>query len=312
MRAFALAALAACATTLFLFGCGKEQSASAPDAAKAKAAAVEEKVPPYSYAAPVKGHVKEANIGEFDLADGIAYTSTSGEGTVVYVVEKPIASPVLAGSACPLSLARALAELRNAGFAEVTLDPAGHSKYFAAGGAFGGSLGDQTRGDWTSTLKGDVNRASGTVMHNRYGHFDFDLAVLTPKYDEISEGDSLRERKLSPTTPKPAEQALTATYVALHEAAQKKDLKGMLSALGFDDKQSLAIRGLAGIDADFALFADRFLNPGKPDDAMNRPGAGQVRAEGTKASGKNYVNDYYFDLCGDKLILTHVVEQAWH
>jgi hypothetical protein len=314
MRALALSALVACAATPFLFGCGKEQSASASDAAKAKAkaAAVEEKVPPYSYAAPVKGHVKEVNIGEFDLADGIAYTSTSGEGTVVYVVEKPIASPVLAGSACPLSLARALAELRNASFAEVTLDPAGHSKYFAAAGAFGGSLVDLTRGDWTSTLKGDASRVSGTVVHNRYGHFDFDLAVLTPKYDEISEGDTRRERKLSPTTPKPTEQALTTAYVALHEAAQKKDLKAMLSALGFDDKQSLAIRGLAGIDADFALLADRFLNPGKPDDAMNRPGAGQVRAEGTKASGKKYVDDYYFDPCGDKLILTHIVEQAWH
>ncbi len=273
---------------------------------------MEQKVPPYTYPAPVKGHVKEANIGEFDLSDGIAYTPTQGEGVVVYVVEKPIASPVLAGSACPLSLARALSALRDASFAEVTLDPAGRSRYFAAGRAFGGSLTDLTRGDWTSNLKGDAGQVSGSVVDNRYGHFDFDLPVLTPKYDQISEGDKQRERRLSPTTPKPTEQALIAAYVALRDAARSHDLKAMLSALGFDEKQSLSIRGLSGIDADFILFADRFLAPGKPGDAMNRPGAGQVRAEGTKKSGKNYVDDYYFDLCGDRLILTHIVEQAWH
>lgn len=311
MRTSALPVLAACAAVL-LFGCGREAPPGSAPAPAAKAAKVEEKVPPYTYPAPVKGHVKEANIGEFDLSDGIAYTATSGEGLVVYVVEKPIASPVLAGSACPLSLARALSLLRDASFAEVTLDAAGRSRYFAAGRAFGGSLTDLTRGDWTSKLTGDAAQVSGSVVHNRYGHFDFDLPVSTPKYDQISEGDKQRERRLSPTTPKPTEQALTAAYVALHEAAQKHDLKAMLSALGFDEKQSLSIRGLSGIDADFILFADRFLAPGRPDDAMNRPGAGQVRAEGTKESGKNYVDDYYFDLCGDRLILTHIVEQAWH
>jgi hypothetical protein len=302
----------ALAAALLIFGCGKPEAPGSAPAAKAKAKAPAEVVPPYTYPAPVSGHVKEVNIGEFDLVDGIAYAPTSGQGIVVWVVAKPIASPVLAGAACPLSAARALALLRNAAFAEVTLDPAGHSRYFAAGQAFGGELTDLTHGAWTSTLKGDNAQVSGNVVHNRYGHFDFGLPVLTPHFDQLSAGDAQRERKLAPTTPKPTEQALTAAYVALHEAAQKKDLKAMLAALGFDPKQSLAIRGLAGIDADFGAFTDRFLNPGKPDDAMNRPGAGQVRAEGTKASGKNYVDDYYFDLCGDKLILTHIAEQAWH
>ena len=310
MRWTSLELLAAAAATLLLFGCGKESSAPAPGGAPA-AKAVEQKPPPYTYAAPVKGHLKEINLGEFDLADGIAYAPTGGEGTVVWVVGKPIASPVLATSACPLSQARALAKLRDASFAEVTLDPAGHSRYFAAGRAFGGGLTDLTRGDWTSTLKGDAGHVSGSVVHRPYGHFDFDLPVSSPKYDQISEGDRERERKLAPTTPKPSEQQLTAAYVALHEAARKQDLKAMLVALGFDDKQALAIRGLSGIDADFAAFSDRFLNPGKPDDAVSRPGAGQVRAEGTKASGRNYVDDYYFDLCGDKLVLTRIVEQAW-
>ena len=84
----------------------------------------------------------------------------------------------------------------------------------------------------------------------------------------------------------------------------------MLAALGFDAKQSAAIRGLDGIDADFAVFADRFLTPGTPGDPLNRPGSGQVRGEGVKANGKKFVNDYYFDLCGDHLVLTAIVEQT--
>lgn len=304
------AAAAAAAATLLVVGCGKESSTPA-----AAPKAVQEKIPPYAYPAPVKGHLKldPSNGGAFDLVDGIAYTPTVGQGTVVYVVSKSIASPVLADAACPLSAAQAMAKLRNANFAEVTLNAAGHSSYFAAGTPFNGSVGDLTAGDWSSTLKGDAGHAQGSLVHRRYGQFDFDLAVSTPKYDQISWGDQDKKRKVSPTTPKPTPEQLTAAYQALHAAAAKKDLKAMLLALGFDEAQSKAIRGLDGIDADFALFADRFLNPGTPeDDPSNKPGGGQVRAAGAKASsGKNYVDDYYFDLCGEKLILTDITEQAW-
>lgn len=117
-------------------GCGKEQPG--PEASDGvttgKARKIAEiKVPSYAYPAPVKGHIKETNIGEFDLVDGIAYPSMSGSGTVVYVASKPIASPMLVDSACPLTQARALAKLRNASFAEITLDAGGKSKYFDAG-----------------------------------------------------------------------------------------------------------------------------------------------------------------------------------
>lgn len=298
-------AVAAGAAMLLVFGCGKEPSVPA-----AAPKAVEEKIPPYTYPAPVKGHVKEVNIGEFDLVDGIAYTPTVGSGTVVYVVSKPIASPLLADAACPLTQARALAKLRNASYAEGTLDAAGHSKYFAAGTPFDGSMGDLSRGAWSSTLKGDAGHVSGSVVHRRYGHFDFDLPLSTPKYDQITWRDQDQGRKPSPTTPKPTAQAITAAYVALHDAAQKKNLKAMLAALGFDAKQSAAIRGLDGIDADFVVFADHFLTPGTTEDPSNRPGEGQVRAEGAKANGRKFVNDYYFDLCGEKLVLTGIVEQA--
>jgi hypothetical protein len=304
--------LAACAAVLLLPGCGNEQGSGggAPKAEAGAHKAVETRPAPYAYPAPVKGHIKELNIGEFDLVDGIAYASTAGSGTVVYVASKPIASPMLVESACPLTQARALSKLRNASFGEITLDAAGRSKYFSAGTPFGGSLADLTPRDWSSTLKTDAGRAAGSVTHRQYGKYEFDLPLSNPKSDQISEGDRQQKRRLDPATAKPTGQAVIAAYVALRDAALKKDLKGTLSALGFDAKQSAAIRGMDGIDADFLVFADRFLTPGTPGDPWSKLGAGQVRGEGVKASGKKYFNDYYFDLCGDRLVLTAMVEQS--
>jgi hypothetical protein len=304
--------LAACAAALLLLGCGNEQGSGSGEskAGAASPKSVEAKPAPYTYPAPVKGHIKEVNIGEFDLVDGIAYPSMSGAGTVIYVASKPIASPMLVDSACPLTQARALSKLRNASFGEITLDAAGRSKYFSAGTPFGGSLTDLTPRDWSSNLKADAGRAAGSVTHRQYGKYEFDLPLSNPKFDQISDGDRQQKRKLAPTTPKPGAQAITAAYVALRDAALKKDLKATLAALGFDAKQSAAIRGMDGIDADFLVFADRFLTPGTPGDPWDKPGAGQVRGEGVKAGGKKYFNDYYFDLCGDRLVLTGIVEQS--
>lgn len=313
MRSPKVAVVIACLASLVSGGCGKEQPASdAQSKATAKGAtkAVEDKVPPYAYAAPVKGHIKEVNVGDFDLVDGIAYTSLGGSGTVVYVASKPIASPMLVDSACPLSQARTLSKLRNASFGEVTLDAAGRTKYFAVGRPFGGGLTDQAPRAWSSTLKSDASRAAGTVTHSRYGRFEFDLPLSNPKFDETSDGDRVQKRRLAATTPKPDELAVTEAYVALRDAALRKDLKGTLSAMGFDAKQIVAIRGMEGIYADFLVFADRFLTPGTPGDPSTRPGSGHVRGEGLKASGRKYYNDYYFDLCGDRLVLTGIVEQS--
>ena len=311
MRTMRLHAFAIC-VALAAWGCGKElpapQGTDGVTAAKARKAP-EVKVPPYAYPAPVKGHIKETNIGEFDLVDGVAYPSMNG-GTVVYVVSKAIASPMLVDSVCPLTQARALAKLRNASFGEITLDPAGRAKYFAAGTPFGGSLTDLTPRDWSSTLKPDAGRASGSVLHRQYGKYEFDLPLSNPKLDQISEGDRQQKRRLAATTPKPTGEAVTAVYVALRDAALRKDLNATLHALGFDAKQSMAIRGMEGIDADFQVFADRFLTPGTPGDPWSKPGTGQVRGEGVKASGKKFFNDYYFDSCGDHLVLTGIVEQS--
>jgi hypothetical protein len=73
MRKTRIHVVAACIATLAVLGCGQ---------------VAEEKVAPYTYPAPVKGHYKEGNLGEFNVVDGIAYPATGGVGTVVHVTEK--------------------------------------------------------------------------------------------------------------------------------------------------------------------------------------------------------------------------------
>src|SRR6202521_5063304 len=116
MRNLRLDVVAVCIATLAMWGCGKEQPSpgASEKVVPSTKKAVEEKVAPSTYASPVKRHYKEINIGEFDLVDGIAYPATGGAGMVVYVADKPIASPMIAGSARPMTQARVLAELRNA------------------------------------------------------------------------------------------------------------------------------------------------------------------------------------------------------
>jgi hypothetical protein len=85
---------------------------------------------------PVRGHFKEINTGDFDLVDGIAWASDGG--TVVYVTSKAIASAALASSPCPMTQARFLTALRDAGWNEVTLDAKGTSSYYGNGTPYAG------------------------------------------------------------------------------------------------------------------------------------------------------------------------------
>jgi hypothetical protein len=301
---------------LLSFGCAKKEPAAAvekagPPAAAAQKAAPEKPVPPYAYPAPVKGHYREVNVGSFDLVDGIAYTASNGAGTVVYVTDKPIASPVLADSPCPMTQARAVSILRSADYAEVTLDAAGRSKYFAAGKMFGGSSREDEVGGhyWTSSLKsGDAGRAAGGVQHKSHGGFTFDLPLLHPQVREVSEGDRAKGRRSDESAPKPTEQALKAAYQSVRDGVVKKDLKSVLAALGFSEKQSAAIRGLDGIDTDFAVYSDRFLEPGTVSDFTAKPGTGYVRSEGVNSKGKKFANYYWFAPCGDRLVLIQIAE----
>ncbi len=300
--------IAVCTGALVIAGCGKETPATG---SKQAAAIVKEQKPPrYTYPAPVKGHYKEINIGEFDVVDGIAYTAPRSAGTVVYVTSKAIASPMLIDSACPMTMARALTELRNANYMEVTLNDKGRSKYFAAGTAFNGSSREEDVGGryWQSRMKQDAGHASGNVVHKRDGYFDFDLPVITPQVNEVSEGDRTHGARYDTTRPTPTEGPVNAAYRAMHDAAQKRDLKALLVAQGFDKKQVEAIRGLDGIDADFAVYADRFLKPGTAGEFTPRAGTAYVRSEGVNSKGKKFANYYHFVPCGTQLVLVSIAE----
>lgn len=261
-------------------------------------------------AASVKGHFGDVNVGSFDLVDGVAWLAGGGAGTVVYVVSKPIASGAFARSPCPMTSARALTSLRDAGYVEVTLDAAGDPRYFAGGTPFGGTgREDGVSGRyWSTKLRQEGGRIAGGVQHREHGGFEFDLPVLSPKVPEVSEGDRSNGRRGDPSAAVPAEPAVTAAYRAVREAALKKDLSGLLAAQGFDPQQIAAIRGLDGIDADLAVFADRFLKPGAPDEFQNGAGYGAVSGSGANSKGKKFINFYWFAPCLQNLVLTGISE----
>jgi hypothetical protein len=95
-----------------------------------------------------------------------------------------------------------------------------------------------------------------------------------PSSTEVSEGDRTQGRRHDLTAPKPTEQAITAAYQALHDAVRKSNRKGLLAAQGFDAKRIAASRGLEGLEADFMMYADRFLAPGAGDEVAVRRGTG--------------------------------------
>ncbi len=312
MRNLCLDAVAVCVATLAMWGCGKEQpapGASGKATSNSAQKVAEEKVASYTYPAPVKGHYKEINVGEFDVVDGIAYPASGGAGTVVYVTDKAIASPMIAESACPMTQARAVSKLRDAKYLEVTLVH-GVSKYFAAGTAFGGSSREEEVGGhyWSSRMKADPDRAIGSVVYKGVGNFDFDLPLSKPKVNEVSEGGLSQDGSSNVTAPTPTEQAVTAAYRAVHDAALKKNLKGLLAALGFEATQVAAIRGLDGIDADLMVYSDRFLTPGVPGEFNAIAGIGTVRGEGMNSKGKKFASYYHFATCGDHLVLVGIGE----
>ena len=229
---------------------------------------------PTRQAAPasVKGKFSEVNIGTFDLVDGIAWAIDGG--TVVYAVSKPIASSTLASAACPVTMARSLAAVRDAGWVEVTLDAAGKSDYFGSGKPYGGSSREKEVGGnyWSSALRKESGRVDGNVMHKERGGFDFDIPLSAPKVKEVSENDRMQGRQADESAPSPTETDLTAAYTAAHAAAVKKDWNALLAAMGFDATQAKAIRALEGIDADLEIFADRFLKPGAAAEPDARKG----------------------------------------
>ena len=308
MKKLRLRAIAASLAMLALSGCGRDAPVSgAPEKKSTMAAA--ETIAAYTYPAPAKGHFKEINIGEFDVVDGVAYPDPGGRGTVVYVTSKLIASPMIAGAKCPMTQARALSQLRDASFLEVTILN-GASKYFAAGTSFAGSSREEEVGGhyWTIKMKGDPDQAVGHVFHKQHASFDFDLPISKPLVNEISQGDWVDGTRADPAMPRPGEQAVTAAYKAVHDAALNKDLKALLAAQGFDARQIQAIRGLDRIDSDLAVYSQRFLTASAPLEFSSKPGTAYVKAEGTNALGKKFANYYHFMPCGEHLVLASIAE----
>jgi hypothetical protein len=267
--------------------------ASVPAPTASSTAVVADVVTPTVYPPPVSGGISEANVGTFDLVDGLAYPAPDGSGTLVYVTSKSIASPVLARSACPRVFAESLARLRDAGFAEVTLDAEGKSPYFGYGHAYGGTGKSLSPNDWTTTLETAGDKVSGSARQKYYGEFTFDLP-------------------LGAAQPAPAESTDSAANIAVYDrvrtAAKAGDLKGVLVAQGFDDASIAAIRGLPDINADLVAYAKRFLEPGTPKEGSIHPSGFYV--DGKKADGKGYWNYYGFQKCGDALVLTSIHEDA--
>ncbi len=311
---FGLRTLSTSLAVLIPLGCGDHDAATSAPGAEVAAHTVEKraaKTGPFTYPAPVSGHYAETDTGDFDLVDGLAYTASSGDGTVVYVTSKSIASPILSQAAAPMTEARAIALLRDAGYVEVTLDAAGKSSYFAHGSQLGSRGREEDAGGkyWKiESKKPAAGRTAASVVHKDRGGFEFDLPIAKPKVAEVSEGDRVKGQRSPKDASTPEGTAVLDLYRALHKAAQAQDLGALLAAQGFSEEAIAAIRGLPGIDADFALFADRFLDPGEPEDPTVYEGYGGVRARGVNSKGEKYSNYYEFAPAGDRLLLIGISE----
>lgn len=294
--------IAVLSATLALSACGdappetpnaEAQPSAAASVPSASPTPAGEVVTPTVYPPPVKGVIDEVNVGTFELVDGLAYPAADGSGTVVYATSKSIASPVLGKSKCPRLFAESLAQLRDSGFAEVTLDAEGRSPYFGWGHAYGGTGKSLSPNDWTTTVDVAGDRISGSARHRDYGDFTFDLPMLAAQPVAAESEDSA---------------ATIAVYERIRAAARAGDLKGVLAAQGFDDASIAAIRGLPGIDFDLGEFARRFLEPGTPKEGSVYPSSFYV--DGKKSDGSRWWNYYGFQKCGDALVLVSVREDG--
>jgi hypothetical protein len=99
-----------------------------------------------------------------------------------------------------------------------------------------------------------------------------------------------------------------AAYKKVRAAALKRDLKGLLAAQGFNEKEIAAIRALPGIDADLAVYSDRFLQPGKTGEIQTYPGYGGGHGRGVNSKKAKFINFYWFTPCEGRLVLTNIYE----
>jgi hypothetical protein len=300
--------------TLSLLGaaaCGKGESGAVPPGAEAtaKTPAAEAKVMPYTYPAPVSGHYKEGNSGEFDLVDGLAWGPTRAGETAIYVTDKLIASPVL-GATCPMAEARALSVLRNARYNTVDLDAKGKSRYYGAGTQYDGTSRSRTSGVTTGILppRRRRGRIAGKVT-NRYQAASSSTCRYASHRARSQRDRTHGRRPLQDRHGDPRCAAVSATCQD-PRAALAKDLKGWLAAQAFGRADRGHPRSRR-IDADLEQHALHFLSPEMPKDTEEtekHPGEGYVRAEGANSAGAKFINYYYLVPCGDRLLLGMIGE----
>ena len=309
MRAGRVGMISVALVLLVLAAACRRDEESAPSSDPADLAL--ERAAVWSYPPPVSGRISEANSGTFDLVDGIAWPARDPrKGTVVFVASKPIASPVLAGSPCPVTCARAMTLLRNASYAEVTLDAKGRSETFGYGSPYGGQgrAFDPGGREWSAWIRTASGRAVGAVEHRHWGAFEFDLPIARPGEHEVSEDDRMAAGHAAwgGDAPVPTAEEAIAAYTALRRAARDGNLRAYLGHLGFDAAQAKQVRGLRGLEEDFRAQALRFLDPGEPEAPTLANGFAQVGARGTDANGDAFANYYELTPCGGQLILTGI------
>jgi hypothetical protein len=278
-----------------------EPSTAAPGAAESAASPSPE--------GEVSGRFEEANVGEFDLVDGIAHRAADGR-VVVFAVSEPIASAALAGSPCPATQARALALLRAASWNEVALDDSGDSPYFAYGAQYGaqGRANDPDGHYVSGDLELEDGRVEGRARHEDYGGFEFDLPLHTPAMTEPSQGERFDNRVwLGNRVPGTYEAFLA--YDAIRRAALARDLDALLAAQGFTGEQIAAVRALPGIEAELAAHADRFLTTDElsaEDEISVDQGFAQVIGVGDNPHGLPFFNVYELAPCGEALVMVGI------
>jgi hypothetical protein len=184
--------------------------------------------------------------------------------------------------------ARAISLIRDASWAEVTIDGAGRSKFYGAGTQYTGSSRSTEVGSREWTIKGGKpadGKIAGNVAYRGRCTFEFGLPVFTPRSREVSESDVMDGQRYATDRRTPTAAELTRAYTDMRKAALAKDLKAMLELQGFEAKQVQAIRGLPGIDAELAAHADRFLDPGTPEEPTLESGYAGIGARGKNSKG---------------------------
>lgn len=250
----------------------------------------------YESSNDVVGSLQEINVGRIALVDGLAWTGAGG--TVVRLLGKPVAGRRLAGSVCPTAHLAALELLRDAPYAQITVDESGRSAYLAYGRASGPSVTERevSAREWKIRIETRrPDRLAGRLTHSSHGGFRFDLP--------IAPGAQSGEASVEPLQP----AAVLSAHDALRSAVTRRDLRALLAAQGFSAVEIEALEALPGLRQDLDAFALRFLDADAPADvAMRAEGTGYLLFRGRNPEGRPFANFYHFVGCRGAPVLVKI------